>query len=186
MISLWLLSTVGAFEMFSVLSARAADEPTAVATVYAKTWEPITQGQRIFFTGHSFHVFIPPILTNIADTAGITDQKNLGLSSIGGSRVIQHWDVSDDKNEAKAALGTGQVDVLTLAPIFMPDDGIEKFATLALEKNPQIRITVQEIWLWRDTYEPITNLKTPKTFDYNAITREGRGKIPAPLFQRLY
>src|ERR1035437_9996212 len=119
MISLWLLSTVGAFEMFSVLSARAADEPTAVATVYAKTWEPITQGQRVFFTGHSFHVFIPPILKNIADSAGIFDQKNLGLSSIGGSQVIQHWNLPDAENQAKATFRTGQVDVLTLAPIFM-------------------------------------------------------------------
>jgi hypothetical protein len=181
----WLLSTGIAFGMFPVLLARGADEPTVAAFVYAKTGEPITQGQRIFFTGHSFHVFIPPILKNIADSAGISGQTNLGLSSIGGSRVIQHWNVPDEKSQAKKALRTGQVDVLTLAPIFMPDDGIEKFAALALEKNPKIRITVQEIWLWRDTYEQIGNLKTPKIFDYNAGTGAELRELHAPLFKSI-
>jgi len=83
------------------------------------------------------------------------------------------------------ALCTGQVDVLTLAPIFMPDEGIEKFATLALEKNPNIRITVQEIWLWRDTDESITNLRTPKTFDYNASTGAELRQTHARLFQGI-
>jgi len=151
----------------------------------AKTGEPITQGQRIFFTGHSFHVFIPPILENIADSAGITSQKTLGLSSIGGSRVIQHWNVPDADNQAKEALRTGKVDVLTLAPIFMPDEGIEKFAALALEYNPNIRITVQEIWLWRDTCEPITDLKNPRTFDYNSATGADLRERHAPLFRSI-
>ena len=171
--------------MFSVLSAHGADGSSPVIAPDAKSGEPITQGQRIFFTGHSFHVFIPPILKNMADSAGIPGQTNLGLSSIGGSRVIQHWNVPDEKNQAKAMLSKGQVDVLTLAPIFMPDDGIEKFAALALEKNPEIRITVQEDWLWRDTYEPITNLSIPKTFDYDAITGAELRKIHAPVFKSI-
>ncbi len=53
------------------------------------------QGQRIFYTGHSFHVFIAPILQDIAAAAGISGQEYLGLSAIGGSRVIQHWGVPD-------------------------------------------------------------------------------------------
>ena len=140
----------------------------------------ISQGQRIFYTGHSFHVFIPPIMQNIADSAGIPGQQNLGLSSIGGSRVIQHWDVADAENHAKTALGTGCVDVLTLAPIFMPDDGIENFATLAMEKNPNIRITVQEDWMWRDIVEPISNLQTARAFDYDAITGGALWEVHAP------
>ena len=161
--------------------ARPVNSPTGDA----KIGGPITQGQRIFFTGHSFHVFIPPILKNIADSAGVTDQQNLGLSSIGGSQVIQHWNVPDTNNQAKEALRTGQVDVLTLAPIFIPDEGIEKFAALALEHNPNIRITVQEIWLWRDTYEPITNLAIPKTFDRNAITGAELRERHALLFKSI-
>ena len=125
------------------------------------------------------------ILKDIANSAGISDQKNLGLSSIGGSRVIQHWNVPDANNQAKEALRTGQVDVLTLAPIFMPDDGIEKFAALALEQNPNIRITVQEIWLWRDTYEPIDQIWNPKAFDYNAITGAELRQRHAPLFKSI-
>jgi len=50
----------------------------------------ITEGQRVFSCGHSFHVFVPGILADIAKTAGIKDHQQLGLSSIGGSRVIQH------------------------------------------------------------------------------------------------
>jgi hypothetical protein len=146
---------------------------------------PIIQGQRVFYTGHSFHVFIPPILQNIAETSGIVGQETLGLSSIGGSRVIQHWDVPAAENLTKTALGTGRVDVLTLAPIFMPDDGIEKFATLAFRKNPAVRITVQEDWLWRDTFEPINNIRTPRTFDYDAITGAELLTIHAPVFKSI-
>ncbi len=151
---------------------------------------PITctpdRGQRIFYTGHSFHVDIVPIMKDIAESAGISGQENLGLSAIGGSRVIQHWDVADSINEVKKALGTGKVDVLTMAPIFMPDEGIEKLATLALEKNPKIRITVQEDWLWRDTYEQIGDLRrVPRIWDYDAITGAELQKIHAPVFKSI-
>ena len=70
-------------------------------------------------------------------------------------------------------MGTGRVEVLTLAPVFMPDDGIGNFAALAREKNSNIRITVQEDWLWRDTLEPISNLQTIRTFNPDIITNEG-------------
>jgi hypothetical protein len=145
----------------------------------------ISQGQKIFYTGHSFHVFIPPIMKNLAEAAGIKGQENLGLSSIGGSRVIQHWEVPDEKNEVKAALRTGKVDVLTMAPVFMPDDGIEKFATLAVECNPSIRITVQEDWMWRDIVEPITEIRSPRNWDYDAITGRELWEIHAPVFQSI-
>ena len=146
---------------------------------------PITAGQRIFYTGHSFHVDIVSIMPDLAASAGISGQVNLGLSSLGGSRVIQHWNVPDEKNQAKAALRTGHVDVLTLAPIFMPDEGIEKFAAFALEKNQNIRITVQEDWLWRDTYEQIGDLGTPRTWDYNTITGAELRNIHAPVFKSI-
>ena len=143
------------------------------------------KGQRIFYTGHSFHVFIPPIMDEIAASAGIKGQKGLGLSSIGGSRVIQHWEVPAGDNKAKETLLAGNVDVLTLAPIFMPDKGIKLFSTLALKNNPNIRITVQEDWMWRDVVEPITALSTPKKFDYDAATGEELLKIHAPVFKSI-
>ena len=92
--------------------------------------------------------------------------------------------MADEKNKAKEVLRSGNIDVLTLAPIFMPDDGIEKFATLALEHNPKIRITVQEIWLRRDTYEPTAKV-IPQTVDYNAIAIPELRERHAPLFQTI-
>jgi hypothetical protein len=129
---------------------------------------PITKGQRVFTAGHSFHVFVYPMLAEMAKSAGIADHEMAGISRIGGSRVIQHWNVADEKNEAKAALRAGKVDVLTLSPIWLPDAGIANFAKLAVEHNPKVRIMVQEYWLPNDTYEPIYPLDTRKKVDHNA------------------
>jgi hypothetical protein len=143
----------------------AADAPAAPAAA-----GPLAgvKPPRIFITGHSFHVFIYGPLLEAARNAGIADQEIVGVSRIGGSRVIQHWNVADDKNEAKTALKAGKVDVLTLAPIWLPDEGIANFARLAVENNPKIRILVQEYWLPNDTYEPKYPLDTKKKVDHNA------------------
>jgi hypothetical protein len=143
--------------------------------------EPITKGQRVFTCGHSFHVWVPGIVADLARKADIQGHVQLGVSSIGGSRVIQHWDIAEEKNKAKEALRTGKVDVLTLSPIFLPDAGIEKFTRLALEHNKNVRIVVQPIWLRWDIYEPTT--KRPKTVDHNAITAEELRKRHAPYFK---
>jgi hypothetical protein len=71
---------------------------------------------------------------------------------IGGSRAIQHWDVPEEQNEAKRALCAGKVDVLTLSCMTQPDDGISKFAKLAIEHNPNVRVTLQELWLPEDRF----------------------------------
>ncbi len=106
-----------------------------------------SKGQRIYSIGHSFHVFMPKILDQIAKTANIAEHKQVGLSSIGGSYVIQHWDVADDKFKSKAVLNSGELDVLTMAALYLPDEGIENFVQLAAEKSPHIRVLVQEFWL---------------------------------------
>ena len=129
---------------------------------------PIDHGLRIFTCGHSFHVFVYRILDEMAKSAGIKDHQSVGISSIGGSRVIQHWNVPDDKNKAKAALIAGNVDVLTLSPIWLPDEGIENFAKLGVDHNPNIRVTVQEYWLPNDTYHPVYPLETRLKIDHNA------------------
>jgi hypothetical protein len=90
---------------------------------------------------------MPAMLAEMAEKAGITGHQKVALSSIGGSQVIQHWNVPDDKNQIKPALIASKADVLTLSPIYLPDDGIENFAKLGLEHNPDLRITVQEFWL---------------------------------------
>ena len=157
--------------------------PDLVTSEEKKSAEPITKGQRVFTCGHSFHVFVPDILADIARKAGIKDHVQVGMSSIGGSRIIQHWDLMEVKNQAKEALKTGKVDVLTLSPIFLPDPGIEKFTNLALEHNKDIRILVQPIWLRWDIYEPTT--KTPAKVDHNAITGAELRKRHEPYFESM-
>jgi hypothetical protein len=148
-----------------------------------KLAEPITTGQRLFTCGHSFHVWVPRIVTDLCKNAKIADHAQLGVSSIGGSRVVQHWDVADDKNSAKQALKTGKVDVLTLSPIFLPDAGIENFVKLALEHNPNVRVAVQPIWLRWDVYEPA--MKRPAKVDHDAISGEELRKRHEPYFKSI-
>lgn len=146
--------------------------------------EPITKGQRVFTCGHSFHVWAPAIILELAKGAGIADHQVVGVSGIGGSRVIQHWDLPEEKNKAKAALRTGGVDVLTLSPIHLPDPGIENFVTLALKHNPQSRVTVQEFWLPFDIYDP-TFKERPKNVDHNALTGPRLQELHQPYFQAM-
>ena len=134
------------------------------------TTNKTSKGFRVFTCGHSFHVWIVPLLSEMAIYAGITDHQIAGRSSIGGSMVMKHWDVPDDKNTAKQLLNEGKVDVLTLSPIWLPDEGIENFAKLAFEHNPDVRITVQEYWLPNDEYNPVYPLDTKKKLDHNATT----------------
>jgi hypothetical protein len=145
--------------------------------------QPVDRGQRVFTCGHSFHVFVPGILADMAKGAGIKNHKMAGLSSIGGSRVIQHWNVADEKNKAKKALRDGKVDVLTLSPIHLPDEGIERFAKLALEHNPKVRVTVQEFWLPFDLHDGHT--KRPKKVDHDAPTAAQLKKEHQRYFQSM-
>ena len=66
---------------------------------------------RIFTCGHSFHYWMPPILSEIEAAAGIPVHQQIGRSGIGGSKVIQHWEKDGGKNEARAVLEAGKVDV---------------------------------------------------------------------------
>ncbi len=104
-------------------------------------------GLRVFYTGHSFHMFVPPQVEQLVKSAGIQGHRLLGQQGIGGSRVIQHWDLADDKNKAKSALISGEVDVFTMAAhVIIPDDGITKFTELGLKHNPKLRLLVQASW----------------------------------------
>ena len=143
-------------------SARGAEEKSTAAI------QPITKGQRVYTCGHSFHVFVYRLLDEVAKSAGIADHQSVGLSSIGGSRVIQHWDAPNDKFGSKAALTAGKVDVLTLSPIWLPDEGIDNFAKLGVEHNPDIRVLVQEFWMPNDEYVPVYPLQAGKGIDHNA------------------
>ena len=106
---------------------------------------------RVFYTGHSFAGAPPAWLGILAKQAAINDYENVGRQSLGGSRVIDHWKLANERNEAKEALSTGHVDVLTLSPnMQMPDEGIDLFVDLALKQNPKIRVLVQGSWMTWD------------------------------------
>ena len=128
---------------------------------------PITVGQRVATCGHSFHVFTYHQVEEIAQSAGLKHEV-VGLSSIGGSTVQKHWDVPEDKSAVKQVLKAGKADVLTLSPIWLPDDGIESFVKLGVEHNPALRVTVQEYWMPNDEYNPVYPLDTRKKVDHNA------------------
>jgi hypothetical protein len=113
------------------------------------------KGERVFVTAHSFHIFIAPRLALLATAAGIEGHQLVGAQMIGGSKVIQHWDLPDDKNKAKAALITGGVDVLTMSShVWLPDPGIDHFVELGLKHNPKMRFLVQHSWTPWDGWLP--------------------------------
>jgi hypothetical protein len=129
------------------------------------------KGQRVYSAGHSFHVFMPGILADIAKNAGIADHKQVGLSSIGGSYIHQHW-AKEGEKDAKAILPIEKPDIFTMAPIYLPDDGIENFVKLVAEKTPQTRVLLQEFWLPFDVYN--VNYKKEKNGapDRDAMTAD--------------
>jgi hypothetical protein len=149
---------------------RGAANSASVCGVWTRSSQPAGRG-----TG--------PGASHLCKKATIPNHVQIGVSSIGGSKVIQHWDIAEEKNTAKQALKAGKVDVLTLSPIFFPDAGIENFTQLALEHNKDIRIVVQPIWLRWDIYEPTT--KRPEKVDHNAITGEELRMRHAVYFKEM-
>ena len=146
--------------------------------------KPITQGQRVFTCGHSFHFWVPPLVAEMAHAAGITNHVVAGVSSIGASPALAHWKVPDDKNHAKAALTAGKVDVLTLSCMSGPDEGIRNFAKLAVAHNLNVRVTLQELWLPEDRFPFITGPRVPHTMDeFNGATLAGLQPPHAAYFK---
>jgi hypothetical protein len=130
------------------------------------------KGLRILTAGHSFHVWMPGLLNELTAKAGVTGHQQVALSSIGGSRTIQHWDAKDDKQKIKPALIEAKADVLTLSPIFLPDEGIENFVKLGLEHNPDLRITIQDNWMPFDDQALWATRAKGVTIDRDAKTME--------------
>src|SRR4051812_9331201 len=91
-------------------AAPARGEQGATADV------PRPEGQKVFVTGHSFHVPSARPFDQIALSAGIDGHKLSGIQGIGGSSVTRHWDLPDDRDKARKAIKAGEVDVLTVAP----------------------------------------------------------------------
>ena len=133
----------------------------------------LSAGPRVFVCAHSFMIFTAQLLPPMVEAAHI-GYRDAGKQMIGGSRVIQHWNLPADKNKAKEALREGNVDVLTLSPhMLMPDEGIDNFVKLGIEKNPKLRVLIQASWPARDgeSNSGFTNEKR------NDLTEEGLRKM---------
>ncbi|MBV6501310.1 MAG: hypothetical protein CJBNEKGG_03820 [Prosthecobacter sp.] len=146
---------------------------------------PADKGLSVFSAGHSFHMFMPKMLADLARAAKVSGHQQAGVSSIGGSYVHQHWDVADEKNTLKKALRDGRVDVLTLSPIYLPDDGIENLARLGLEHRPDIRVTIQEFWLPYDVLDLNYKKQRPAPVDRNSRTAAEMRAIHEPYFRSM-
>lgn len=122
----------------------------AVAGPLSLRAETPAAATRVFVCAHSFMIFTARMLPPMARAAGVP-YAAAGQQMLGGSTVIQHWNLPDEQNKCKAALRAGEVDVLTLAPnLLQPDPGIDNFTKLGLEKNPKLRVLVQASWPPRD------------------------------------
>lgn len=144
-------------------------------------------GKRVFSAGHSFHFHVPAMLEEVAKSAGFPDHRIAGKSMIGGSQSIRHW--NQQPNSIKAALQDGHVDVLTLTPIYLPDEGVEKFAEFGLKSNPGFKVTVQEFWLPFDEYQPAyynaPTIPQPVAVDHNAATVGKLNEIHGKYFAEM-
>ncbi len=114
------------------------------------SYAPGAEGTRVFVCAHSYMIYTADTLPLVAKAASVSHLK-AGQQMIGGSRVIQHWMLPDEDNQAKKSLREGIVDVLMLSPhLNLPDEGIDNFTKLGLEKNPKLRVLVQASWPPRD------------------------------------
>lgn len=154
-----------------------------VAPLLAAEEATPSAGLKVLSAGHSFHVWMPPLVEEMAKAAKIEGHKQLAISSIGGSQVIQHWNLPEGKNKAKPILEAGTAELFTMAPTFLPDDGIENFVKLGLAHNPKIRFTLQQNWVPFDDAE--LWLKRIKTIavDRDTKTLAELKKINEPYFK---
>lgn len=167
--SVWLLLLC----LLSVSSARAVESVAPPA------------GLKVLTAGHSFHVWMPPLVAEMAKAAGIQGHEQLAISSIGGSKVIQHWDLPPEKNKAKPVLAAGKADLFTMAPTFLPDPGIENFTKLGLEHNPKLRLTLQQNWVPFEDPEIWLSKNKPKSIDRDVITLAQLRSKHEPYFKLI-
>ena len=153
--------------------------------VFLPAAESTPAGLKVLSAGHSFHVWMPPLVAEMAKAAGIQGHEQLAISSIGGSKVIQHWDLPPEKNKAKPVLVAGEADLFTMAPTFLPDPGIENFTKLGLEHNPKIRFTLQQNWVPFEDPEIWLSKNKPKSIDRDMITLAQLRAKHDPYFKQI-
>lgn len=159
--------------LLSVSNARSAESVAPPA------------GLKVLTAGHSFHVWMPPLVAEMAKAAGIQGHEQLAISSIGGSKVIQHWNLPPEKNKAKPILEAGKADLFTMAPTFLPDPGIENFTKLGLEHNPKLRLTLQQNWVPYEDPQLWLSRERPKSIDRDSATSAQLRAKHEPYFKLI-
>ena len=120
---------------------------SSLAAVAQAQTAPIEKGQRVYHAGHSFSIFTIQPLELLATEAGFEAHTTQGRSMIGNSTPMQHWNASEERSTVKPTLRAGDVDVLILAAHRrMPEEGIDLFADLAAEHNPNVRLLIYSSW----------------------------------------
>ena len=159
--------------LLSISSARAAEV------------SPPPPGLKVLTAGHSFHVWMPPLVAEMAKAAGIQGHEQLAISSIGGSKVIQHWELPAEKNKAKPVLASGQAELFTMSPTFLPDPGIENFVKLGLEHRADLRFTLQQNWVPYEDPAIWLSRTRPKSVDRDGKTVAQLRAMHEPYFAMI-
>ena len=120
------------------------------------------------------HIWVANLLSDVAQSAGIK-----------GHQASKEW-VGTPK-ELWSALHDGKVDVVTLAVYKHPSQLIEKCAQDGLAGNPNIRVTIQEMWLPADGQwpgEPKNPWHSSKE-DFDKSTGDFLRKLHEPYFKEF-
>jgi hypothetical protein len=159
--------------LLSISSARAAEV------------SPPPPGLKVLTAGHSFHVWMPPLVAEMAKAAGIQGHEQLAISSIGGSKVIQHWELPPEKNKAKPVLASGKAELFTMSPTFLPDPGIANFVKLGLEHRADLRFTLQQNWVPYEDPAIWLSRARPKSVDRDGKTVAQLRAMHDPYFAMI-
>ena len=159
--------------LLSIVSVRSAEVSTP------------PPGLKVLTAGHSFHVWMPPLVAEMAKAAGIQGHEQLAISSIGGSKVIQHWELPPEKNKAKPVLASGRAELFTMSPTFLPDPGIENFVKLGLEHRADLRFTLQQNWVPYDDPAIWLSRTRPKSVDRDGKTIAQLRAMHDPYFAMI-
>ena len=156
-----------------------------LAAVGLTAQEASPKGLKVLTAGHSFHVWMPPLVAEMAKAAGIQGHEQLAVSSIGGSKVIQHWDLPPEKNKAKPVLASGKAELFTMSPTFLPDPGIENFVKLGLEHRADLRFTLQQNWVPYEDPAIWLSRTRPKSVDRDGKTVAQLRAMHDPYFAMI-
>jgi hypothetical protein len=145
------LKTDGEFELdpstwidWSVPATGPASRPADQTQPAGNAEKPA--GKRVFYASHSLMWDMPPVLAQQVEAYGIENHTIVGHQRIGVSRARQHWNLPDERNQAKQALKAGNVDVFVMSPLVHPDQAITDFVELGLKHNPDMQFLIQISW----------------------------------------